>query len=276
MLSATVVTSFPRSGRVATERANVWSDTDAAWFARCQRRSDGITTIAAAITAVVGPQSDLLDIGAGTGALGTALLAPEARYRAIEPSAEMVRRLSRLRRQRVRDISVEVLAAPWQQVLPEPRLQADSVLAANIPGLVEGAAALWPVLRAQARRHLMWVVPAQAGPRTWCCAGFLPPHLHGLEGSGLVPGVDQTLTALTGCAPTPQRLDVAWTWRAAFPSRRAAVRWFAPRIAQPDDPDQQRTLVQWCDQRLRRSGSLWIAEAPKRSAILIWSTKATS
>jgi len=243
----------------------VWPDSAAAHFARWQRYSDGIPALASAIRSAIGQVAELLDIGAGTGVLGASLLRPGGHHRALEPNGYMARRL---RRDCPRHLQRTVIEAPWQAVLPDAHLRSEAVLCANIPGLVEEAAATWRHVSGLAQRHLVWIVPAQAAPRSWCLSGFLPPHLHG---SDTTPGIAITQAQLAGIAPEPQIIFVDWTWRVGFASRPAAIAWFTPRLQNPTDPTLQAALATWCHQHLKRAHRGWIAEAPKRSAIMLWS-----
>ncbi len=243
----------------------VWPDSDAAAFASIQATGDYLTVVGEALAGRLGSCPSLLDIGAGTGALGARLVAPRGWHLCVEPSGWMAKRLAtdppaHLRR--------TVITCRWDK-LGNQALEADTVLCANIPGVVDGAASLWSAVRHRARRRIIWVAPAQAGPRGWCLAGFLPADLHRADTR---PGVELTCAALAGVAPTPAITMVDWTWRHRFASRRDAVAWLRHRIPEADDPQRLASLEAHCARHLRPVPGGVPAEAPKRSAILVWET----
>ncbi len=237
----------------------VWPDAAAAFFAAGLDRSDYAATVGRALRRALAPVTALLDIGAGSGVLGQAMLQPGSRWTAVEPSLHMRARLENT----AGLVRPRVIDAGWEDL---PALaRHDVVLCANIPGLTDRPRALLEICRPLARRAIAWVVPAQAGPRGPCLAGLLPPHLHGEDET---PGVDLTLAALAPGDRPGRRVDIDWTFRALFPDRAAARRYFTDHYGDRLGGEAELDAV-LAPQLKAVAGGLQ-AEARKRSAILIW------
>lgn len=239
--------------------SGVWSDAAAGFYADCLDRSDYADTVGRALNRALAPVASLLDLGAGSGLPGRILLAPGARWTAVEPNAHMRDRLARgpgLVRPRVID-------AGWE-TLPEVARH-DVVLCANIPGPTDRPRALLQTCRRLARRAVAWVVPAQAGPRGPCLSGLLPAHLHGEDET---PGVDLALSALAARDQPARRIDIDWTFRALFPDRTAARRYFTDHYG--DRLGDAAALDDVLAPHLQPVAGGFAAGVRKRSAILIW------
>lgn len=244
--------------------AEVWNDADAAFFAEQLAQSDYVAEVGGALRDLLGPLASLADVGAGSGILGLSLLRPGAEWIAYEPNAFMRGLIAAAARP---DLRLTLRETCWQALEGEAAGLAEVALCANIPGTTGQAAALYEATRRLARRALVWVVSAQAGPRTFCLSGFLPDELHGLD---TTPGYRLTLEELgVARAPCALRL-VDWTFTARFASRAAARQHFVRKLGIGRDPDRLRRLDRHLDEALRPEGGQWRAEAPKRSALLLW------
>lgn len=183
------------------------------FYAEALDRSDYAAAAATTLHALLGVPASLLDIGAGAGHPVAAWLPPATRWTAVEPNRYLRARLGRLRRRT--HPALRVVDATWEAL---PDLPPHAVaLAANIGGPLSAPRALLPLMRARATRAVAWNVPAQHGPRRWCLAGALPPHLHREDER---PGVSLVLEAVT---TRPSRSAVfPWTFRARFADLAAA------------------------------------------------------
>ncbi|WP_372015532.1 class I SAM-dependent methyltransferase [Tistrella mobilis] len=263
------VPSAAASSPFASPPSAPWADADAAFFAEQLARSDYARNLGDTLRALYGgrPRS-LIDIGAGSGLLGQAVIARGGRWCAIEPNAHMRGRLAGLAEVRP-DLSIEIRDAVWQELAPaDPAAPADLVLCANIPGPIGQARALHARTRPLGRM-LAWIVPAQAGPRSWCLAGFLPSHLHGED---ITPGDRLALDELGGdLAPDTVHL-VPWTFRALFPDRAAARAHMLDHLGRRGHvvDDLEARLDRHLDLALVEADGGVIAEAPKLSAVFLW------
>jgi hypothetical protein len=220
--------------------------------------SDYVARVAPLIRQSVGEIGDLLDIGAGGGQLGRALRAPDRRWTAIEPSARMRARLVRL------DHCPHVLAGGWDAA-DVPAGAHDTVLAANIAAPLHETSAFLSRCLAWTRRAVVWVVPAQHGPRGMCFAGCLPAEWHGEDET---PGVDIVLRAL---APSAQPTSIAltdWTFSAVVPDLERLASYLADRLGWPQArrPDLTAHLAR----QATRDAHGWRLDIPRKSAVLVW------
>ena len=150
----------------------------------------------------------LLDVGAGGGQLGAALPIP----RCPGPPSNRPRPCARV--SAALASAPHVIAAGWETAdLPERGH--DTVLAATMPAFFDQPEAFLARCRAWARRSVVWVVPAHAGPRGLCFAGCLPSEWHGedetpgidivMAGSGAVVATAMTSPSRTGPSPASSR-----------------------------------------------------------------------
>lgn len=242
----------------------VWSDRAARFYATALDHSDYGQAVARALDGDA--PGSLLDIGGGAGHPVASWLPPASDWTALEPNRYLRARLGRLGRREHRALRAH--SAPWEAL---PRLglpRHDWAWAANIGATQTQPLALLEAMRGLARRRVLWLVPAQRGPRRWCLSGALPAHLHGESES---PAVDQVLAAL-GEAHAPQRiLTAAWTFRARFADLDAAVAHCAMQLALPPGSACRAAIADFLALTATAlpSGGVEIA-APKLSAILIW------
>lgn len=224
--------------------------------------SDYVARVAPLIRAAVPQIGDLLDVGAGGGQLGCAMRDPLAAWTAIEPGLGMLKRL------RAIVPPPHLVPTGWRDA-DLPLGCADTVLAANIAAPLTETGAFLTQCRAWARKSVVWLVPAQHGPRGLCLAGCLPRVWHGEDET---PGVDIVLRNLP---PRDRPAIIAraeWTFRAVVPdlSRMAAyladrLGWAAsdPRRADLRDHLAAKAVPIACGHRL---------SVPRASALLVWRT----
>jgi hypothetical protein len=141
----------------------------------------------------------------------------------------------------------------------------DTVLAANIAAPLQEPNAFLVRCLAWARRTVIWVVPAQHGPRGMCFAGCLPASWHGEDET---PGVDVVLRAL---APSAQPHSVAigeWTFSGIVADVAELANYLADRLGWPDSrrPDMSAHLTR----QAKPDAGGYRLEIPRRSAVLVW------
>ena len=243
----------------------VWSDRDAAFYAKHLAASNYLDRVGAQLQQLLGPCNDLLDIGAGSGLLGHALVQGGERWTALEPNAYMRRCIGALAEQTAH-LNLYLYPNLWQDI---PRIQldpADIVLCANIPVADGQARQLLANVRPLARRALVWNVPAQEGPRTYCLSGFLPASLHR---SDTTPGYQLTLEEL-GAQLRPDAIHFTeWQFSTLFTSYADALAHFQEKLGQLDSV-RLGQLHQHLEKHLQKVAGGWLASAPKCAASLVW------
>lgn len=209
---------------------------------------------------------DVLDIGAGNGVLTRRCLARPARWLAVEPNQAMGAALAALRPGLdMQGIDLTHLPLCWE-ALP-PTVAAETVFAFNIGATHHGAGTLFDSLAGRCQRAMVWVVPAQRGPSTFCLAGFLPPELHGAD---MTPAHERTLAALSA-EQQPNRIDfVDWQCRLCFPSRAAAAAHFLDRLNLESDSAGGRAVVDYLGSRVDPGSEAVRIACAKRSAVMFW------
>lgn len=244
--------------------AAIWPDRAARFYAQALDRSDYGQAVAHALGDA--RPASLLDIGAGAGHPVAPWLPHDARWTAIEPSRYLRARLGRLARREPRAITTH--DATWE-MLPQLGLaRHDWTWAANIGATQSHPHALLGRMRALARQRVIWLVPAQPGPRRWCLSGALPAHLHG---EGERPGVELVLEALGRAAAPTRVLTAPWTFRARFDDLAAATEHCAMQLALPPGAACRAAIhdVLACHSQPLLDGGVEVA-ARKHSALLIW------
>lgn len=224
--------------------------------------SDYVERIAPLLRAALPRVGDLLDVGAGGGQLGAALRDPDAAWTAIEPAPVMQARLQAL-------VPPPVLVpAAWREA-DLPTGFADTVLAANMPGPLTEAVPFLARCRAWARRNVVWLVPAQNGPRGLCLAGCLPREWHGEDET---PGVDIVLRHLPGADHPAIVARVDWTLRAIVPSVPGIATYLADRLGwEAGDPRRPALSDHLAAQAEPVPGGHRLS-VPRSSALLVWRT----
>jgi hypothetical protein len=162
------------------------------------------------------------------------------------------------------DHSPHVLAGGWDAA-DAPAGAHDTVLAANIAAPLQETSAFLSRCLAWTRRAVVWVVPAQHGPRGMCFAGCLPAEWHGEDET---PGIDIVLGAL---APWSQPTSIAladWTFSGIVPDIERLASYLADRLGWPEGrrPDLTAHLAR----QATRDPRGWRLDIPRKSAVLVW------
>lgn len=194
--------------------------------------SDYVARVAPLLRAAVPRIGDLLDVGAGGGQLGQAVRDPLAAWIALEPNIGMQQRLRAL------VPPPHLLPVGWQQA-DLPAGSADTVLAANIAAPLTDAGAFLRQCRTWARNNVIWLVPAQRGPRGLCLAGCLPPAWHGEDET---PGIDVVLRNLPTCDQPSIAARTEWTFSAVVQDVERTARYLADRLRWALDDGRRRDL----------------------------------
>lgn len=246
-----------------TGSSSAWDDAQALFYARTIAQSNYAERVAPLLD---GPWAHLLDIGAGSGALGARLVPPGGRWTAVEPQAAMQDLLETMQPAlAARDVELRIQRSTWQDM--PTGLQATGLLAAHLGVTHHQAADFFDAMAGRWAHGMRWVVPAQAGPSTFCLAGFLPQELHGADKT---PAFERTL-AMLGPTRAPQRIRFTdWRCRVVFADLAAAETHFLERLALVVDTDRAREVCRYLSLHVRPvSGGLEVA-CRKRSAVLAW------
>jgi SAM-dependent methyltransferase len=229
-------------------------------YAAAMDASDYVATVAPLVRRVAPDIGDLLDVGAGGGQLGHALRPANARWTAIEPSPTMRRRLVRFSDPPV------VLSCGWETSDIASGTH-DTVLAATMPATMENPGTFLKHCRRWVRRQVVWVVPAQDGPRGLCFAGCLPRHWHGEDET---PGVDVTLRGLPP-ADQPHQVDFAeWTFTGVIENLIELASFLADRRGWPTDDIRRTALAAHLSAQAKPHAKGFCLEIARRSAVLVW------
>jgi len=222
--------------------------------------SDYVEQLMPLLRAAVPRVGTLLDVGAGGGQLGSAMRDRIAAWTAVEPSPSMRRRLGAL-------VPPPALVnAGWQDA-DLPASCADTVLAANMPAPLTDTAAFLARCRRWARRTVVWVVPAQRGPRGLCLAGCLPREWHGEDET---PGVDIVLRRLPPGDRPAILVRSDWTFRLDVPDLPRMAAHLADRLGwAEDDPRRPELVLHLAAQALPVPGGHRLSVS-RASAILVW------
>lgn len=243
----------------------VWPDHEAAFYAEHLAASNYVERVGGRLLELLGPQHQLLDIGAGSGILGRHLLAPGGQWTVVEPNAFMRGSIQQLAVQPP-SVELNLHAGLWQDLAQLPISPAHTVLCANIPVCDGQAEAFLQQVRPLATHRMVWNLPAQEGPRTYCLSGFLPPHLHG---SDMTPGYQLTLAELSANSQPDETHFTDWAFSTLFPTREAALAHFMEKLGALEGA-ALRLLERHLQDHLQQAHGGWLASAPKRAASLIW------
>jgi hypothetical protein len=221
--------------------------------------SDYVERVAPLARRLVPEIGNLVDIGAGGGQLGAALLAPGRRWTAIEPSPTMQRRLA------ARATPPQIIPHGWDDdvVACEP---ADTVLAATMPGYFGDPQAFLARCQRWATRHVVWVVAAQKAPKGLILAACLPREWHREDET---PGIDLVMPRLG--TDLPHRMDaVDWTFSLALPDLPAFAAFQADRLGWPPDDPRRPQLFDHLHKQAEPTPAGLRLSCHRRSAILVW------
>ena len=221
--------------------------------------SDYVARVAPLATNKIGAVGRLLDVGAGGGQLGLALSAG-APWSAIEPSPTMRRRLERL------PVPPRVVATGWDTADIAAGAH-DTVLAATMPAFFDHPRQFLDRCRTWARRTVVWVVPAHAGPRGLCFAGCLPKAWHGEDET---PGIDIVLRGLPQ-HERPAKIDeTAWTFTGVVPDIDALAGYLADRLGWPAPDSRRGDLRAHLKAQAKPHARGFRLDIPRKSAIFVW------
>ena len=230
-----------------------------ALYAAAIDTSDYVARVAPLVRAGVPDIGDLLDVGAGGGQLGSALRDSHRQWTAIEPAASMRARLAAL------DRPPRVLASGWQAA--DPGLAHDTVLAATMPAFLETPGIFLARCRAWTRRKVVWIVPAQAGPRGLCMAGCLPSAWHGEDET---PGVDIVLRGLSSSEQPDGIAFADWTFTAVVPDIAALATYLADRLRWPAADGRRPQMAAHLAAQVKCGPAGDRLEITRKSAVLAW------
>lgn len=222
--------------------------------------SDYVVRVAPLIRAAVPKIGDLLDLGAGGGQLGGVLRDAGGTWTAVEPAPAMQRRLLALQP------PPQLNPCGWQEADLPPGC-ADTVLAANMPAPLTATAGFLDRCRTWARRTIVWLVPAQHGPRGLCLAGCLPREWHGEDET---PGIDIVLKGLPRSREPSIVAQAEWTFSAIVGDLGETAAYLADRLGwPPDDPRRPELLRRLASQAVPVPGGHRLS-VPRTSAVLVW------
>ena len=202
---------------------------------------------------------NLLDVGAGGGQLGTTVRERDRLWTCIEPSAAMRTRLAHLN-------PSMILPHGWEDAEVAPKTH-DTVLAANIAAPLTAAKRFLQTCRRWAIRNIVWVVPAQNGPRGLCLAGCLPAEWHGEDET---PGLDIVLAQLSP-QEAPASIAVAdWTFSLIATDVPGLASYLADRMGWTPNDVRRPDLLAHLTRRAQPVKGGFRLDVPRKSAVLVW------
>jgi hypothetical protein len=221
--------------------------------------SDYVSRVSPQVRRLVPDIGKLLDVGAGGGQLGASLQHRSLPWSAIEPSPTMRARLARLH------VPPHIVASPWNEAWIV-RQSHDTVLAATMPAFFDRTEDFLARCREWARRTVVWVVPAHAGPRGLVFAGCLPSEWHREDET---PGIDLVLKNL-GSSQPDEIAFVDWTFSGVVQSLPRLASYLADRLGwPPTDPRRPRLLAHLEAQAKPDAAGLRL-DIARKSAVLVW------
>lgn len=222
--------------------------------------SDYVTRIAPLVRHLVPDVGELLDVGAGGGQLGAALRSQAHPWTAIEPSPTMIRRLTRLH-------SPPRLVAEGWWTASVAADSHDTVLAATMPAFLEQPQSFFEQCLTWARRAVVWIVPAHAGPRGLCFAGCLPSEWHGEDET---PGIDIVLGGLSTASRPHDIAFVDWTFSGVVANVPALAGYLADRLGWSLADERRPLLASHLAKQATPDADGWRLDIPRKSAVLVW------
>jgi hypothetical protein len=117
-----------------------------------------------------------------------------------------------------------------------------------------------------ARRAIVWVVPAHAGPRGLIFAGCLPSEWHCEDET---PGIDLVLKGLGASRPH----DIAfvdWTFSGVVPDLPRLAAYLADRLGWPRRDERRLRLLTQLQVRAKPDARGLRLDIPRKSAVLVW------
>jgi SAM-dependent methyltransferase len=220
--------------------------------------SDYVSRVGPQVRRLVPDIGKLLDVGAGGGQLGAALQDRALPWTAIEPSPTMRARLQRLH------LPPHIVASPWNAAWIA-RQSHDTVLAATMPAFLDRTEGFLARCRDWARRAVVWVVPAQAGPRGLVFAGCLPGEWHREDET---PGIDVVLKNLES---RPDEIAfVDWTFSGVVQNLPRLAAYLADRLGWPPTDERRPCLLAHLEAQARPDAAGLRLDIVRKSAVLVW------
>jgi SAM-dependent methyltransferase len=220
--------------------------------------SDYVARIAPLVRRLVPDVGELLDVGAGGGQLGAALRGRGHPWTAIEPSPTMIRRLARLHS------PPRIVTEGWQTADVAAH---DTVLAATMPAFLDRARPFLERCLAWARRTIVWIVPAHAGPRGLCFAACLPAEWHGEDET---PGIDLVLDGLPAASRPHDIAFAEWTFSGVVADVSALAAYLADRLGWSREDERRSLLTTHLVRQAKPDAGGWRLDIPRKSAALVW------
>ncbi len=251
--------------KLVVKGSQIWDDQQAACYLKGIEQSDYAEKLGNTLLESIGKQTQLLDIGAGAGTVSRRILENNAQWTAIEPNAFLADYLTA--HQSIWPFQLNVIQQSWQQTATDDLAVHDASLAANTSGPLSETRDFWHWQRQQTKRLMIWIVPAQSGPRGKCLSGFLPVSLHG-ESTG--SPVREILDALGDNYQPDQLVTVDWTFQQSFADFHSANSYFQQVFNPAADPEKASALTAYLTSKLQPNGDALLAKAAKKSAVLIW------
>lgn len=221
--------------------------------------SDYIARVAPQVRRLVADVGKLLDVGAGGGQLGASLQERAFPWTAIEPSPTMRARLHRLH------VPPHIVSGRWEEAWVAPAGH-DTVLAATMPAFFDHTTAFLARCRDWARRSVVWVVPAHAGPRGLCFAGCLPSEWHREDET---PGLDLVMKNLGG-SPPDEIAFADWTFSGVVKNLPRLAAYLADRLGWPPDDERRPRLRAHLEAQAKPDAGGLRLDIPRKSAVLVW------
>ena len=222
--------------------------------------SDYVARVAPLVRLLVPARGELLDVGAGGGQLGASLQERGLPWTAIEPSPTMRARLARL------VPPPRVIPSGWQDAALESAAH-DTVLAATMPALFDHPGSFLDRCRSWARRAVVWIVPAHAGPRGLCFAGCLPSFWHGEDET---PGIDIVRRGLAPQSLPHETLFVDWTFSGVVTDLDRLSAYLADRLGWAATDARRARLTAHLAAQAKPDAAGIRLDIPRKSAVLLW------
>jgi SAM-dependent methyltransferase len=222
--------------------------------------SDYVARVAPQVRRLVAQIGRLLDVGAGGGQLGAALQDRGLPWTAIEPSPAMRARLMRLH------VPPHIVSGRWEEAWIDLAAH-DTALAATMPALFDHPEAFLARCRDWARRSVVWVVPAQAGPRGLCFAGCLPSAWHGEDET---PGIDLVLRGLAAASRPHDVAFIDWTFSGVVQDLPRLAAYLADRLGWPPTDERRPRLLAHLQAEAKPDAAGLRLDIPRKSAVLVW------
>lgn len=246
------LSSFPSADRSGIDPLEL--------YASAIDTSDYVARVAPQVRRLVPAIGRLLDVGAGGGQLGAALQNRGLPWTAVEPSPVMCARLAKLH------TPPRIIVGRWEEAWVAPATH-DTVLAATMPAFLDRPEAFLARCRDWARRTVVWVVPAHAGPRGLCFAGCLPSEWHCEDET---PGLDIVLRGLPRHARPHEIAFAGWTFSGVVKDLPRLAAYLADRLGWPPSDERRRQLLAHLEAQAKPDAAGLRLDIPRKSAVLVW------